>query len=151
MHQYSIQPSTNSLIPWNTLKRSLSPERISEFVKSFLQKAGECLRSRYRGQLSSHIIIHPTNDHPEQTFRFKTRLQSLNSMEASARASINFLEQLHIYHRQHGNAPMSIPTISEKPLDLWKLRKEVQAAGGYAKVRIILSIHSRINTDEMNG
>ncbi|KAL8293089.1 hypothetical protein RQP46_000783 [Phenoliferia psychrophenolica] len=69
-----------------------------------------------------------------ETFRFKTRLQRLNSMEASARASLNFLEQLYIFHRQQGSRGIEVPTISGKPLDLWRLKREVNALGGYAKV-----------------
>lgn len=58
-------------------------------------------------------------------------------MEASARASLNFLEQLYIFHRQQGSKDIDIPTIGNKPLDLWKLRKEVTALGGYAKVSFV--------------
>jgi len=69
-----------------------------------------------------------------ETFRFKTRLQRLNSMEASARASLNFLEQLYLFHRQQGNAKVSIPTIEGKTVDLWRLRREVNQLGGYKDV-----------------
>lgn len=71
-----------------------------------------------------------------QTFRFKTRLQQLNSMEASARASLNFLEQLYLFHRQQGSSGISIPTIGNKPLDMWKLKREVSNLGGYATVGV---------------
>ncbi|GAA5928683.1 hypothetical protein JCM10213_002531 [Rhodosporidiobolus nylandii] len=72
---------------------------------------------------------------PTETFRFKTRVQQLNSLEASARASINFLEQLYLFHRQQGNsAGMTIPSLNGKPVDLWKLKHEVTALGGYATV-----------------
>ncbi|GAA5968292.1 hypothetical protein JCM11641_003799 [Rhodosporidiobolus odoratus] len=72
---------------------------------------------------------------PTETFRFKTRLQQLNSMEASARAGLNFLEQLYLFHRQQGNGTgMTIPTINGKPLDLWKLKHEVGNLGGYHTV-----------------
>ncbi|KIJ37372.1 hypothetical protein M422DRAFT_260033 [Sphaerobolus stellatus SS14] len=66
-----------------------------------------------------------------ETFRFKTRVQRLNSIEAASRAKLNFLEQLYRYHKQQGNSRVSIPTINHKPLDLWLLRKEVQNLGGY--------------------
>jgi [histone H3]-trimethyl-L-lysine4 demethylase len=69
-----------------------------------------------------------------QTFRFKTRVQRLNSIEAASRAKLNFLEQLYRFHKQQGNARVSIPTINHKPLDLWLLRKEVQNLGGYEVV-----------------
>ncbi|GAA5848654.1 hypothetical protein JCM8547_004585 [Rhodosporidiobolus lusitaniae] len=72
---------------------------------------------------------------PTETFRFKTRLQQLNSMEASARASINFLEQLYLFHRQQGNSnSMTIPSINGKPVDMWKLKHEVGKLGGYHTV-----------------
>ncbi|KAG6850616.1 hypothetical protein H0H93_010808 [Arthromyces matolae] len=69
-----------------------------------------------------------------ETFRFRTRLQRLNSIEASARAKLNFLEQLYQYHKQQGNPRIAVPTINHKPLDLWLLRKEVQKMGGYEAV-----------------
>ena len=70
-----------------------------------------------------------------QTFRFKTRLQCLNSIEASSRAKVNFLEQLYRFHKQQGNPRVSVPTINNKSLDLWLLRKEVHKLGGYDAVR----------------
>ena len=70
-----------------------------------------------------------------QRFRFKTRLQRLNSIEASSRAKVNFLEQLYRFHKQQGNSRVSVPTINHKPLDLWSLRKEVHKLGGYETVR----------------
>ncbi|OAX43353.1 hypothetical protein K503DRAFT_765912 [Rhizopogon vinicolor AM-OR11-026] len=69
-----------------------------------------------------------------EAFRFKTRLQRLNSIEASSRAKVNFLEQLYRFHKQQGNPRVSVPTINHKPLDLWLLRKEVQKLGGYEAV-----------------
>ncbi|GAA6027065.1 hypothetical protein JCM8097_006083 [Rhodosporidiobolus ruineniae] len=69
---------------------------------------------------------------PTETFRFKTRLQQLNSMEASARASINFLEQLYLFHRQQGTSnSMTIPNLAGKPVDLYKLQLTVNNLGGY--------------------
>ena len=59
------------------------------------------------------------------TFRFKTRLQRLNSLEAASRAKVNFLEQLTMYHLQQGDSRVTIPVIDRKPIDLWQLRKEV--------------------------
>ncbi|PCH40905.1 hypothetical protein WOLCODRAFT_162645 [Wolfiporia cocos MD-104 SS10] len=69
-----------------------------------------------------------------ERFRFKTRLQRLNSIEASSRAKVNFLEQLYKFHKQQGNPRVVVPTINHKPLDLWLLRKEVQKLGGYEAV-----------------
>ncbi|KAG0139575.1 hypothetical protein CROQUDRAFT_54507 [Cronartium quercuum f. sp. fusiforme G11] len=73
-----------------------------------------------------------------ESFRFKTRLQRLNSMEASARANINFLDQLYIFHKQQGNSSfvnnsckIQVPNIDYRPVDLWRVRKAVNALGGY--------------------
>lgn len=67
---------------------------------------------------------------PTDSFRFKTRLQRLNSLEAASRAKVNFLEQLSMFHKQQGNADASIPIIERKTVDLWRLRKEVNKIGG---------------------
>lgn len=80
-------------------------------------------------------MLTPNAPRRTQTFRFKTRLQQLNSLEASARASLNFLEQLYLFHRQQGSSGITIPTIGGKPLDMWKLKHEVGALGGYQAVR----------------
>ncbi|KAF8622184.1 hypothetical protein AX15_007296 [Amanita polypyramis BW_CC] len=69
-----------------------------------------------------------------EAFRFKTRVQQLNSIEASSRAKVNFLEQLYRFHKQQGNPRVAVPTINHKPVDLWLLRKEVQKMGGYDAV-----------------
>lgn len=80
-----------------------------------------------------------------QNFRFKTRLQRLNSIEASSRAKLNFLEQLYRFHKQQGNPRVSVPTINHKPLDLWLLRKEVMKMGGYEAVRGVCISFYRFN------
>jgi hypothetical protein len=58
-------------------------------------------------------------------------MQRLNSLEASARANLNFIEQLTIFHRQQKHSKFGIPIVCGKPLDLWRLRKEVTAEGGF--------------------
>lgn len=68
------------------------------------------------------------------SFRFRTRLQRLNSLEAASRAKINFLEQLSMFHLQQGDSTATIPVIDRKPLDLWQLRKEVNKLGGHEEV-----------------
>ncbi|WVW78729.1 hypothetical protein I302_100689 [Kwoniella bestiolae CBS 10118] len=70
-----------------------------------------------------------------ETFRFKTRLQKLNQLEAASRAKINFLEQLSMFHSQSSNGDeITIPTIERQPLDVWKLRKEVNKSGGHLEL-----------------
>ncbi|CAH7688713.1 hypothetical protein PPACK8108_LOCUS23715 [Phakopsora pachyrhizi] len=72
-------------------------------------------------------------------FKFKTRLQHLNSMEASSRANTNFMEQLYLFHKQQGNSAavitngskLQVPVINYQPVDLWKLRKQINEMGGY--------------------
>ncbi|WVR04433.1 hypothetical protein IAU60_001436 [Kwoniella sp. DSM 27419] len=66
-----------------------------------------------------------------ETFRFRTRLQRLNQLEAASRAKINFLEQLSMFHNQSTDTEVTIPKIDRQPLDLWTLRKEVNKAGGH--------------------
>jgi histone demethylase JARID1 len=63
-------------------------------------------------------------------FRFRTRLQRINQLEAASRAKVNFLEQLSMFHKQQGNANATIPIIERKTVDLWRLRKEVNKVGG---------------------
>ncbi|KAL7424409.1 hypothetical protein Q5752_000091 [Cryptotrichosporon argae] len=69
-----------------------------------------------------------------ERFRFKTRLQRLNSLEAASRAKLNFLEQLSMYHHQQGDSTVTIPIIDRRLLDVWKLRKEVNSLGGVDEV-----------------
>ncbi|KAH9808328.1 JmjC domain, hydroxylase-domain-containing protein [Melampsora americana] len=76
-----------------------------------------------------------------ESFKFKTRVQRLNSMEASARANLNFLEQLFLFHRQQGTTSsfltptkIQVPNINHRPVDLWRVRKGVKAMGGYETV-----------------
>ncbi|ODN96426.1 histone demethylase JARID1 [Cryptococcus wingfieldii CBS 7118] len=68
------------------------------------------------------------------TFKFKSRLQRLNQLEAVSRAKINFLEQLSMFHMQQGDAKVHIPLIDRQPLDLWKLRREVNKSGGHLEL-----------------
>lgn len=71
-----------------------------------------------------------------QIFRFQTRLQRLNSLEATSRAKFNFLEQLYMFHKQQGNPGVTIPVIDQKPLDIWALRKQVANLGGAEQVSL---------------
>lgn len=55
-------------------------------------------------------------------------------MEASARATLNFLEQLYLFHSQQNKTKVTIPSVGGKPVNLWRLRKEVAGQGGHAVV-----------------
>ncbi|KAG0168879.1 hypothetical protein DFQ30_004217 [Apophysomyces sp. BC1015] len=69
-----------------------------------------------------------------QTFRFRTRIQKLNSMEGETRANVNYLGQLYKYHRLSGHPVNKIPQLDKRPIDLFKLKKEVAIRGGYQVV-----------------
>lgn len=55
-------------------------------------------------------------------------------MEASARANVNFLEQLAAFHSRRTGPEVTIPELQGRPLDLWRLQRCVQELGGYAEV-----------------
>jgi hypothetical protein len=86
-------------------------------------------------RIIGQLIVRPCIAFLLQTFRFQTRLQRLNSLEATSRAKFNFLEQLYMFHKQQGNPDVVIPVIDHRPLDVWALRKEVANQGGAEKVR----------------
>lgn len=65
-----------------------------------------------------------------QKFRFRTRVQRLNSLSAEARATLNYQEQLQKFHAQQGHARVSIPIIDKKPIDLYNLKLVVNSYGG---------------------
>lgn len=70
----------------------------------------------------------------QQKFRFRTRVQRLNSLNAEARATLNYHEQLQKFHSQQGSKRVSIPIIDRKPTDLYSLRRAVDAYGGFEMV-----------------
>ncbi|KAI9020860.1 PLU-1-like protein-domain-containing protein [Phycomyces nitens] len=67
----------------------------------------------------------------KETFRFRTRIQKLNSMEGETRANVNYLEQLSNFHISAGTPIHKIPQLDKRPIDLFKLKKEVARRGGY--------------------
>ncbi|KAI7861114.1 PLU-1-like protein-domain-containing protein [Circinella umbellata] len=69
-----------------------------------------------------------------EEFRFRTRIQKLNSMEGETRANVNYLEQLYKFHRLHGHPVNKVPQLDKRPIDLFKLKKEVAQRGGYQMV-----------------
>ncbi|KAJ1673453.1 hypothetical protein EV182_005200, partial [Spiromyces aspiralis] len=66
-------------------------------------------------------------------FRFHTRRQQLNSLEGKARTNQNYLDQLYRFHAQQGSPLIKIPHLDHRPIDLYDLRKEVAARGGFYK------------------
>ncbi|KAI8055345.1 JmjC domain, hydroxylase-domain-containing protein [Syncephalis plumigaleata] len=84
-------------------------------------------------------IVPPDNWQPgfhidTETFRFRTRLQELNRMEGSTRANLNYLQQLYRFHRQLGTPVRHVPQLNKRPVDLYRLRKEVMERGGFDEV-----------------
>ncbi|KAJ1041154.1 hypothetical protein NDA14_007461 [Ustilago hordei] len=70
----------------------------------------------------------------EQTFRFRTRVQRLNSLSADARASQNYQEQLQKFHAQQGRKRVSVPVIDGRSVDFYQLKLVILGLGGYDAV-----------------
>ncbi|KAK9316935.1 PLU-1-like protein-domain-containing protein [Lipomyces starkeyi] len=84
-------------------------------------------------------IVPPDSWRPEfaldtERFWFKTRRQELNSMEGGTRANLNFLDQLHKFHKQRGVTLNKLPSVDRRPLDLYHLKKSVDMRGGFEVV-----------------
>ncbi|KAK0739390.1 PLU-1-like protein-domain-containing protein [Apiosordaria backusii] len=85
-------------------------------------------------------IIPPDSWNPEfaintEKFHFRTRKQELNSVEGSTRANLTYLDALQKFHKQQGNTNLTRwPYVDKKPLDLYRLKKAVEARGGFEKV-----------------
>ncbi|SPO25323.1 probable regulator Ustilago maydis 1 protein (Rum1) [Ustilago trichophora] len=84
-------------------------------------------------------IVPPEGWQPEcvldqQAFRFRTRVQRLNSLSADARASQNYQEQLQKFHAQQGRKRVSVPVIDGRSLDLYQLKLVISSLGGYDAV-----------------
>lgn len=63
-------------------------------------------------------------------FKFTPRVQRLNELEANTRIKINFLEKLSKFWELQGNK-FKIPIVERKPVDLYKLHKQVEIMGGF--------------------
>ncbi|KAJ2422101.1 hypothetical protein GGF47_003730, partial [Coemansia sp. RSA 2524] len=67
-------------------------------------------------------------------FRFRTRIQQLNSLEGKTRTNLNYQDQLYKFHAQQGQPLTKVPQLDHRPIDLYGLRHEVAVRGGYQKV-----------------
>ncbi|KAF9428426.1 hypothetical protein BGZ94_002445 [Podila epigama] len=110
-----------------TPEEFLEPLRFIESIRPEAEKAGICK------------IIPPQNWKPTfaldtELFRFKTMIQKLNSMEGETKTNSSYVEQLYKFHRQQGHPVNKIPQLDKRPIDLYRLKKEVAARGGYQKV-----------------
>ncbi|KAK4509010.1 phosphogluconate dehydrogenase (decarboxylating) gnd1 [Mucor velutinosus] len=84
-------------------------------------------------------IVPPKDYNPDfslktESFRFKTRIQKLNSMEGETRTNVNYLEQIKKYHKLTGKSITKLPQLDKRPIDLYKLKNEVAARGGVQEV-----------------
>ncbi|KAK4142336.1 PLU-1-like protein-domain-containing protein [Dichotomopilus funicola] len=84
-------------------------------------------------------IIPPDSWNPDfaidtERFHFRTRKQELNSVEGSTRANLTYLDALAKFHKQQGTNMTRWPYVDKKPLDLYRLKKAVEARGGFEKV-----------------
>lgn len=84
-------------------------------------------------------IVPPSNYNPDfslktESFRFKTRIQKLNSMEGETRTNVNYVEQIKAYHTLIGKSMSKLPHLDKRPIDLYKLKNEVAAHGGVQEV-----------------
>ncbi|KAH7368667.1 histone demethylase JARID1A [Plectosphaerella cucumerina] len=85
-------------------------------------------------------IIPPDSWNPDfaidtEKFHFRTRKQELNSVEGSSRANMSYLDALAKFHKQQGSNNLHrMPYVDKKPLDLYRLKKAVEARGGFDKV-----------------
>ncbi|KAK6062421.1 PLU-1-like protein [Seiridium cupressi] len=84
-------------------------------------------------------IIPPDSWNPDfaidtEKFHFRTRKQELNSVEGSTRANLTYLDALAKFHKQQGTNLNRLPYVDKKPLDLYRLKKCVEARGGFEKV-----------------
>ncbi|KAK0727760.1 PLU-1-like protein-domain-containing protein [Lasiosphaeria miniovina] len=84
-------------------------------------------------------IVPPESWNPDfaidtKRFHFRTRKQELNSIEGSSRANLTYLDALGKFHKQQGTNLTRWPYVDKKPLDLYRLKKAVEARGGFEKV-----------------
>ncbi|TIB77211.1 hypothetical protein E3Q23_01435 [Wallemia mellicola] len=81
-------------------------------------------------------IVPPANWRPEfsidsRNFRFRSRLQRLNTVTAASRVKTNYCRQLLRFHNQNGSFLSSNPHIERKPIDIYALKVDVARLGGY--------------------
>ncbi|KAG9070667.1 hypothetical protein KI688_008206 [Linnemannia hyalina] len=110
-----------------TAEQFTEPLKYIESIRPEAEKAGIC-------KIIPPVGWKPTFALDSEVFRFKTRIQKLNSMEGETRTNLNYLEQLYKFHSQQGQPVLKIPQLDKRPIDLFRLKKEVTARGGYQKV-----------------
>ncbi|KAF2090698.1 histone demethylase JARID1D [Saccharata proteae CBS 121410] len=69
-----------------------------------------------------------------ERFHFRTRKQTLSTVEGGTRTNHSYLDQLSKFHRSRGNNLNKFPSVDKRPLDLFKLKKAVETRGGFERV-----------------
>ena len=71
-------------------------------------------------------------------------------MEGKSRTTLNYLDQLQQFHLQNGNPLTRLPTLDRKPIDLFKLKKEVARRGGHEAVGVaVWTVIGFVQADSM--
>ncbi|PVU94787.1 hypothetical protein BB561_002253 [Smittium simulii] len=69
-----------------------------------------------------------------KNFRFHTRLQQLNALEGKNRIKKNYVDQVLNFFEKTDQKIYKIPHLDKKPIDIYKLKNEVNQRGGYDQV-----------------
>ncbi|KAK9446984.1 PLU-1-like protein-domain-containing protein [Limtongia smithiae] len=109
---------------------------IEEFADPFTYIAAIAPEAREYGIVK---IIPPDSWRPQfaldtERFWFRSRRQELNAMEGGSRTALNFLDQLHKFHKQRGVVLNRLPSVDRRPLDLYHLKKAVDMRAGFDSV-----------------
>lgn len=82
------------------------------------------------------VVVFPLHvtDRIIQHFKFRTRVQKLNSMEGSTRTSLNYVEKLSKFWSSQGRPMNRMPVLDKRPVDLFMIKKLVEQLGGYNSV-----------------
>ncbi|XP_067935364.1 lysine-specific demethylase 5A-like [Watersipora subatra] len=99
---------------------------IANVVKPVIDKTGIC-------KIQPPSDWRPSFAIDVENFRFQPRVQRINELEATTRVKLNFLRKLTKFWELQG-AVLKVPLVNRAPLDLYKLQKLVQVAGGYEAV-----------------
>jgi len=67
-------------------------------------------------------------------FKFRTRLQRLNDLDANSKAQNSYLDGLQAFWENQGQPMHRLPQLDRRPVNLFVLRKEVERRGGLATV-----------------
>lgn len=110
-----------------TIEEFADPLKYIRSIKEIGEKAGLCKIIPPKGWKPPFSI-------DQKNFRFLTRKQKLNELEANSRTQLNFLELLDKFWEGQGKPLQRIPSMEKKPIDLLMLKKQVSLRGGPKRV-----------------